>query len=78
MPYKPMDPSVYKHYIKHVGWSLKKGSIDWKLVDENNRFVCTIKINHSKQSKAEVAASSVRKTQKEFEERGWTWPPQKK
>ncbi|MBM3191134.1 MAG: hypothetical protein FJZ63_00580 [Chlamydiae bacterium] len=78
MVYKPMDESVYKRYIKAVGWSLEKGSIDWKLTNENGQFVCTIKISHGKKSDKGVVAHSVKKTEQEFKKRGWSWPPKKK
>lgn len=31
MVYKPLDEKTYQRYLKMVGWSLKKGSIDHKL-----------------------------------------------
>ncbi len=69
-----------------VEWSLVKGSIDYKLRDENGyklrdengNFLCAIKIAHGKNSKQEVVAHSVQKTEQEFKKRGWSWPPQKK
>jgi len=78
MAYKPMDESVYRKYIKMVDWSLVKGSIDYKLMDENGTFLCTIKISHGKKSDKGVVAGSVQKTEKEFKQRGWQWPPKKK
>ncbi len=38
MPFKPMDESLYLKYLKMVGWSLTKGSIDYKLHDEDGNF----------------------------------------
>jgi hypothetical protein len=78
MVFKPLDESIYLKYIKMVGWSLKKGSIDYKLYDENGYFVCSIKISHGKKSDKGVVAHSVKKTEQEFKQRGWSWPPRKK
>lgn len=78
MPYKPVDEKTYRQYLKIVGWSLVKGSIDYKLLDEKDTFICAIKIAHGKKSKQEVIAYSVNKTEQEFKKRGWLWPPQKK
>ena len=78
MAFKPMDEGVYLKYLKMVGWRLEKGSIDYKLFDEKDMFLCTIKIAHGKNTKKEVVAFSVQKTEKEFKQRGWLWPPQKK
>ena len=77
MPFKPMSPRDYKHYISLAGWRLEKGGIDWNLYDENNNFVCSIKISHGS-TKQEVVAHSVHKTEKEFKKRGLQWPPNKK
>ena len=78
MTFKPIDEKTYRQYLKIVGWSLVKGSIDYKLLDENGSFLCTIKIAHGKKSKQEVIAHSVHKTKIEFKKRDWSWPPQKK
>ncbi len=78
MVYKPLDEKTYLQYLKIVGWSLKKGSVDYKLHDENGTFVCAIKISHGKKTKQEVVARSVHKTEQEFKERGLVWPPKKK
>ena len=75
---KPLDERRYIAYLKSVGWSLKKAGIDYSLCDEYGHYLCTIKVCHGKAKKREVAASSVRKTEQEFKERGWLWPPQKK
>lgn len=75
MPYKPLPVKNYRKYIKTVKWSLEKGKIDWNLYDENNIFICSIKIAHGKQIKEEIVADSVKKTKKAFEERGLKWPP---
>ncbi|WP_068470606.1 hypothetical protein [Candidatus Protochlamydia phocaeensis] len=69
---------IYRQYLKMIGWSLVKGSIDYKLYDENGAFICSIKIAHGKKSKQKVVAHSVHKTEVEFKKRGWPWPPQKK
>lgn len=78
MAYKPMDESVYRKYIKMVDWSLVKGSIDYKLMDENGDLICAIKISHGKKTDKGVVAHSVKKTEQEFKQRGWQWPPKKK
>ncbi|HEV8052897.1 MAG TPA: hypothetical protein VGP47_10415 [Parachlamydiaceae bacterium] len=78
MVYKPLDKKVLFRYIKLVGWSLVKSGIDWNLYDENNVFLCSIKISHGKNSKEEVVAHSVDKIKKIFKEKGLIWPPQKK
>lgn len=75
---KPIDERKYIAYLKLVGWKLEKGGFDYSLCDENSDYLCTIKIVHGKGKKREVAASSVRKTEHEFKERGWLWPPEKK
>lgn len=75
---KPLDERKYLAYLKMVGWSLQKGGIDFNLYDENNQFLVSIKIEHGKGKKREVSATSIRKTEKEFKERGWVWPPEKK
>ena len=78
MPFKPLEVSEFERFVKIAGWKLIKGKIDHKLYDENDQFLCTIKIAHSKKGKTEVVAHSVKKTEKEFKLRGWSWPPQKK
>lgn len=78
MPYKPMSVKSYIQYIKSAGWKLVKGKIDWNLYNENDIFICTIKIAHGKKTKEEVIADSVNKTKKAFIERGLQWPPLKK
>jgi hypothetical protein len=78
MPYKPMSQQFFRKYIEMVGWSLEKGGIDWNLYDENKVFICSIKIAHGKNTKEEVVANSVHKTEKFFKEKGLSWPPKKK
>jgi len=78
MSYKPMTIKDYSQHIKKVGWTLEKGSIDWNLYNENNEFLCAIKITHGKGKKQEIDARSVKKTEREFKVRGWSWPPRKK
>lgn len=75
---KPIEERKYLALLRFVGWDLEKGGMDYNLVDEKRRFLCSIKVIHAKGKKREVAASSVRKTEQEFKERGWVWPPQKK
>lgn len=78
MSYKPMDEKKYRKYLKMVGWDLEKGSIDYKLIDDLGTFLCTIQIGHSNRGKREVVPYSVKKTEHEFKEKGWPWPPKKK
>lgn len=78
MGFKPLSEKNYRKLLKWVGWDLIKGKIDHKLLDENGTYLCTIKINHSKNGKQEVSAYSVQKTEREFKFRGWEWPPRKK
>ena len=77
MPYKPMSPKDFKHYLKLAGWRLEKSSVDWSVFDENDEYVCTVIISHGN-TKQEVVAHSVNKVEKIFKERGLKWPPQKK
>lgn len=59
-------------------WRLEKSGFDYNLCNEHGKYICTIKIIHSKGKKREVSASSIRKTELQFKERGLIWPPQKK
>jgi hypothetical protein len=58
---KPLEERKYLAYLKLVGWTLKKGGIDYNLLDENGYFLCAIKIIHAKGKKREVSVSSIRK-----------------
>jgi len=78
MVYKPLDKKIFLRYIKLIGWSLEKGGIDWNLYDQNGDFLCSIKIAHGKNTKEEVVAYSINKTEKIFKEKGLLWPPKKK
>ena len=78
MPYKPFAVSKYEQYIKLAGWTLEKGKIDWNLYDEHGDFICAIKIAHGKNTKREVVAISVKKTEVAFKKKGLLWPPLKK
>jgi len=79
MPYKPMPSKTFYQYLKLVSWTLEKGSIDHNLYDEKGDFICSIKISHGKNTKAnEIVAHSVRKVENEFKKRGLPWPPRKK
>lgn len=78
MVFKPLDKKIFFQYIKLVNWKIEKGGIDWNLYDENSVFLCSIKIAHGKNTKEEVVAYSVNKTEKIFKEKGLTWPPKKK
>lgn len=75
---KPLDELKYLRYLKMIGWTCKKGGIDYSLCDEGGNYLCTIKIMHGKGKKREVSASSIRKTEQELKERGLRWPPEKK
>ena len=61
MAYKPLDEKTYRKFLKMAGWDFTKGKIDYKLLDENGIYVCTIQISHSKRGKQEVTAYSVQK-----------------
>ena len=80
MPYKPMDEREYRKRINNIGWSLKKGGIDYSLFDEKGGFVCSIKITHGRNTKGgEVVPHSVQKTEKKLKERGiQQWSQKKK
>lgn len=78
MTYKPLSVSKYEQYLKLVGWVLEKGKIDWNLYDDRRDFICSIKIAHGKNTKKEVVAISVKKTEVAFKKKGLIWPPLKK
>lgn len=78
MAYKPLPVSKYEQCIKLAGWTLEKGKIDWNLYDEYGNFICAIKIAHGKNTKREVVAISVKKTEVAFKKKGLVWPPLKK
>ena len=65
--YKPLKLSKYLQWIGRYGWKLEKGKIDWLLLDKNDNFICTIKIQHP--GPKEVVASSVRKTEQRLKDR---------
>jgi hypothetical protein len=68
MPFKPIKRRNYEKELKKYGWSIRKSSIDWDLIDENgNKTGISIKITHPG---AEVSATSVQKTHKKLTERG--------
>jgi hypothetical protein len=75
---KPLEERKYLAYIKIKGWKLEKGGMDYNLCDQDGNYILSIKIIHAKGKKREISASSIRKTEKEFKERGWPWPPEKK
>jgi len=79
MSYKPMDEREFRRLIKIVGWSLKKSGFDYSLLNEDGKYMCSIKITHGKNTKGgEVVAHCVKKTEKTFKEEGLKWPPKKK
>ncbi len=78
MVYKPMPtPAAFKKYLKCVGWTIEKGGFDWNVVDGEGRFICSVIITHGN-TKSEVCAHSSKKIEREFKQRGWSWPPKKK
>ncbi len=76
MTYKPMDPKIFKKYLRLLGWSIRKSRVDWSVYDENGDFVCSIIISHGN-TKSEVVAHSVHKVKTKVIEKGKTWPPTK-
>lgn len=68
MVYKPKKLKSYQQWIGQFGWSLRKGKIDWLLLDNKGHFVCTIKVSHPGTN--EVVAHSVRKTEQKLKDRG--------
>jgi hypothetical protein len=74
MPFKPMKRRDFEDHLKKAGWSLKKGGIDWSLYDENDKFVCTVKITHPG---GEVIPMHIKKVQDAFARRGLQWEPKK-
>jgi hypothetical protein len=61
-PFKPMKLRDYERWIARHGWTLKKGSIDWSLLDQSGKMaVRQIKVTHPGR---EVDAHSVKKTEK--------------
>ena len=77
MVYKPLSEASYRKLLKIVGWDLVKSKIDYKLLDDKGTYLCTIQISHSKKSKQEVTAYSIKKTEREFKFKGLTWPPKR-
>jgi len=72
-----MPEHLYRKYLRMLRWELKKGGMDYNLY-KGDRFLCSIKIIHSKGVKREVSPSSIRKTEQYCEEMGLKWPPKKK
>jgi hypothetical protein len=66
--YKPLKVYKYLQWISRYGWRLKKGKIDWLLLDNSGKFMGTIKIQHP--GSREVVAASVRKTEQLLKEKG--------
>lgn len=73
---KPIPEKDFLRHLRLLGWTLKKGGIDYNLYDGES-FLCSIKIIHAKGRKREASATSVRKIEKLCEERGLKWPPKK-
>ena len=66
--FKPMKLRDYGRWIAEYGWTLKKGSIDWSLLDEFGKMaVRQIKVTHPGR---EVDAHSVKKTDKALKAAG--------
>ncbi len=78
MPFKPMPVQKYLKYIKLVNWRLEKGSIDWKLYNDDGKLICAIMISHGKNTNQEITAYCVHKTENAFKKAGLSWPPKKK
>jgi hypothetical protein len=79
MTYKPMQKNKFLEYLRIVGWTIRKGSIDWNIYNQEGHFICAVIISHGKNTKSnEITARSVQKIKKAFEERGLEWPPKKK
>lgn len=78
MPFKPMPVKKYLEYIRIANWQLEKGSIDWKLFNEEGKLICAIMISHGKRTNQEVTAYCVHKTENAFKKAGLLWPPIKK
>ena len=70
MPFSPMKRRDFEKIIRELGWYLEKGSIDWKLYDENTNFICAIKITHPGN---EIIPMHIHKVQKMCKERGLIW-----
>ncbi len=66
--FKPLKLYKYQKWIRQYGWSLRKGAIDWNLLDHNGNFVCYIKVQHP--GPKEVVATSVHRTELHLKERG--------
>lgn len=58
--YKPMNLRDFEARIAEYGWYIEKGSIDWKLRDEHDRFKAAVKVIHP--GMREVSAETVKKT----------------
>jgi hypothetical protein len=68
MPYKPMKLRDYLRWIRQYGWDLEKGSVDWKLIDEQGHVrKANIIITHPGR---EVIARHVNDTRQKLEEEG--------
>lgn len=74
---KPIPEHVFLRHLRLLGWTLKKGSIDYVLYN-GDQLLCSIKIIHAKGKKREASPTSIRKVEKLCEERGLKWPPTKK
>lgn len=70
MPYAPIKRRDFEKRLKELGWHLEKGSIDWKLYDERDKFVCAIKITHPGN---EIIPMHLQKVKKICQERGLSW-----
>lgn len=70
MPFNPIKRRDFEKRIREFGWYLEKGSIDWKLYDENKKFICAIKITHPGNESIPMHINKVKKLCKE---RGLIW-----
>jgi hypothetical protein len=65
--FKPMTLKNYQKWIGAFGWSIQKAGTDYDLLDENENYVCTVNVLHSKK---ELAPFYVKKTADKLAERG--------
>ena len=73
-----MKEAYNLRYLEPVGWRVQESSIGYEVLNEEDEFFFVIKTAQGKNSKQEVVAFSVQKTEREFKKRSWQWPSQKK
>ena len=67
MTFKPIPVKQFEKRLKRLGFSWKKGGIDWNVYDADGIFVCSVKINHPGENV--VSATSVQKFDRKLKER---------